>query len=65
MLLHVIARGKIARSPEADLVAHVDGAELGLAGEDVEQVVDLSKDGVDYAPYLMGRLYDDWPDVRR
>ena len=44
----------------------LDGGHLG--GETsyiVEQVVDLSKDGVDYAPYLMGRLYDDWPDVRR
>ena len=28
---------------EADLVAHVDGAELGLAREDVEQVVDLRR----------------------
>ncbi|CAN1600930.1 acetoacetate decarboxylase [Pseudomonas mediterranea] len=44
----------------------IEGGHLG--GETsyiVEQVVDLSKDGVDYAPYLMGRLYDDWPDVRR
>lgn len=44
----------------------LDGGHLG--GETsyiVEQVVDLSRNGVDYAPYLMGRLYDDWPDVRR
>ena len=44
----------------------LEGGHLG--GETsyiVEQVLDLSKDGVDYAPYLMGRLYDDWPDVRR
>lgn len=44
----------------------IDGGHLG--GETsyiVEKVVNLSGDGVDYAPYVMGRLYDDWPDVRR
>lgn len=48
------------------LGSFIDGGHLG--GETsyiVDTVVDLSKDGTDYAPYLMGRLYDDWPDVRR
>ncbi|MFL1526265.1 acetoacetate decarboxylase family protein [Pseudomonas sp. O230] len=46
--------------------SYIEGGHLG--GEtfyNIEKVVDLSRDGVDYAPYLMGRLYDDWPDVRR
>lgn len=30
----------------------------------VKEVVELAEDGNDYTPYLMGRLYDDWPDVR-
>lgn len=30
----------------------------------IRDVVDLGGDGYDYAPYLLGRLYDDWPDVR-
>jgi acetoacetate decarboxylase len=44
----------------------IDGGHLG--GETsyiVKDVVELEGDGNDYAPYLMGRLYDDWPDVRR
>ncbi|HET6509107.1 MAG TPA: acetoacetate decarboxylase family protein [Baekduia sp.] len=43
----------------------VDGAHLG--GETsyiIRDVVDLDGDGNDYTPYLAGRLYDDWPDVR-
>lgn len=43
----------------------VDGGHLG--GETsyiIGQVVDLDGDEHDYAPYLLGRLYDDWPDVR-
>lgn len=43
----------------------IDGGHLG--GETsyiVKDVVELEGDGRDYTPYLMGRLYDDWPDVR-
>ena len=43
----------------------VDGGHLG--GETsyiIRDVVELENDGHDYAPYLMGRLYDDWPDLR-
>lgn len=43
----------------------LDGAYLG--GETtwhIDKVVELKNDGQNYAPYLMGRLYDDWPDVR-
>ncbi len=44
----------------------LDGGHLG--GETsyvISEVVDLARDGNDYTPYLMGRLYDDWPDVQR
>jgi hypothetical protein len=30
----------------------------------IARVVGLDNDGHDYAPYLLGRLYDDWPDLR-
>lgn len=43
----------------------IGGAHIG--GEtsyNVESVIDLGGDGRDYTPYLMGRLYDDWPDLR-
>lgn len=43
----------------------VDGGHLG--GETsyiIKEVVELQNDGHDYTPYLFGRLYDDWPDVR-
>jgi len=45
--------------------AFIDGGHIG--GETsyvLQEVVELKDDGHDYAPYLMGRLYDDWPDVR-
>lgn len=38
-----------------------------IAGEQaysISSVISLDGDGHDYAPYLLGRLYDDWPDVR-
>lgn len=43
----------------------VGGGNCG--GETAYQIVDvvaLDADGFDYAPYLLGRLYDDWPDLR-
>jgi hypothetical protein len=30
----------------------------------IARVVGLDNDGHVYAPYLLGRLYDDWPDLR-
>lgn len=30
----------------------------------VREAISLDNDGHDYAPYLLGRSYDDWPDVR-
>lgn len=42
----------------------LDGGSLG--GETsyiVREIVDLDGDGNDYAPYLLGRLYDEFPDV--
>ncbi|AFL50324.1 acetoacetate decarboxylase [Sinorhizobium fredii] len=47
------------------LEGFIDGGHLG--GETsyiIKDVVELENDGNDYTPYLMGRLYDDWPDVR-
>jgi acetoacetate decarboxylase len=38
-----------------------------IAGEQaysISDVIPLDGDGHDYAPYLLGRLYDDWPDLR-
>lgn len=35
----------------------------GQTAYEVREVIDLSGDGYDYAPYLLGRLYDDWPDI--
>lgn len=29
----------------------------------VRETIDLSGDGVDYAPYLLGRLHDEWPEA--
>ncbi|MGO4588849.1 acetoacetate decarboxylase family protein [Paenarthrobacter sp. 2TAF44] len=31
---------------------------------DIVDVINLNEDGNDYAPYILGRLYDDWPDLR-
>lgn len=65
-------RVALGRSPVDPGVASVPlGAQTDagcLGGETsyiVRDVVDLDGDGNDYAPYLLGRLYDDWPDVRR
>ncbi len=47
------------------LGAFVEGASTG--GEtswDIVEVVDLSTDDHDYVPFILGRLYDDWPDLR-
>jgi hypothetical protein len=31
---------------------------------EIVDVVNLNDDGHDYAPYILGRMYDDWPDLR-
>jgi hypothetical protein len=36
----------------------------GETAYQIADVVALDADGHDYAPYLLGRLYDDWPDLR-
>lgn len=45
-----------------------DALDAGQSGGEtsyiIKEIVDLDGDGHDYTPYLLGRLYDDWPDVR-
>jgi acetoacetate decarboxylase len=48
---------KLGECVEAAIV----GGETSYA---VRNTVALDGDGHDYAPYLLGRFYDDWPDVR-
>ncbi|KAA0084553.1 hypothetical protein CIW52_11170 [Mycolicibacterium sp. P9-64] len=36
----------------------------GETSYEILDTADLDDDGNDYAPYLLGRLYDDWPDLR-
>lgn len=40
------------------------GATGGELSATLVRVDPLEGDGNDYAPYLLGRLYDDWPDLR-
>jgi acetoacetate decarboxylase len=43
----------------------IEGGTLGgQTGYEIVDVVALDVDAVDYTPYILGRLYDDWPDFR-
>ncbi|MBS1843218.1 MAG: acetoacetate decarboxylase family protein [Actinobacteria bacterium] len=62
---------KLGESPFDPGVATVKLGDLVDAGHYggetsyvIRDIVELDGDGHAYAPYLMGRLYDDWPDVR-
>lgn len=47
------------------LGAFVEGGSLGgQTAYDVVDVVQVDIDAHDYAPFILGRLYDDWPDFR-
>jgi hypothetical protein len=43
----------------------IDGGTLGgQTAYEIVDVVALDREAHDYAPYILGRLYDDWPDYR-
>lgn len=52
----------IATIPLGDFVG--GGYTAGEMSYSIVDTISLDGDGSDYSPYLLGRLYDDWPDVR-
>lgn len=64
---HVVLTGS-PWDPGVGSVPLGDFKEGGMTGGhmtwEIVDVVSLNDDGNDYAPYILGRMYDDWPDLR-